>query len=118
MLRSPPPAAQFGINLSASRSSLPMRVYSLTACFVSLCAQVAVAQWNPSATMQLGMGYGQIALSQSILSGTRTMLGDEPVSTTRRVPANRAEPALTYTPDPSLSEQTRTAMIEAVSRNN
>ncbi len=35
------------------------------------CAPAAQAQWDPGATLDLGTGYGQTALSQSILSGTR-----------------------------------------------
>ncbi len=34
---------------------------------------VAHAQWSPSATANLGAGYGSMALSQSILSGTRRL---------------------------------------------
>jgi hypothetical protein len=33
----------------------------------------AQAQWSPDATLDLGMGYGQMALSQSALSGTRAI---------------------------------------------
>lgn len=102
-----------------------MRVSARTAiyvCLSSLCATGAVAQWNAGATMNLGMGYGQIALSQSILSGTR-QLSNIPSTSRSGTAPNRpaapiADPALTYTPDPSLSERTRTAMIETVSRTN
>lgn len=92
-------------------------------CLSGLCASVAVAQWNASATMNLGMGYGQIALSQSILSGTRALsnvpLSSAPRGTMPNRPASaKADPALTYTPDPSLSERNRTAMIESVSHAN
>lgn len=31
------------------------------------------AQWSPGATMDLGMGFGQMALGQAALSGTRTI---------------------------------------------
>ncbi len=93
-------------------------------CLSSLCANTVLAQWNASATMNLGMGYGQLALSQSILSGTRQMVGNDPTPPgVRGAPPNRpvlpqADPALTYTPDPSLSERTRAAMIESVSQSN
>jgi Family of unknown function (DUF6683) len=90
-------------------------------CLSSLYASVTVAQWNAGATMNLGMGYGQLALSQSILSGTRRMLDNAPPSAGRGTTSNppvKADPALTYTPDPSLSERTRTAMIETISHSN
>jgi hypothetical protein len=48
-------------------------------CFAALLvaalpAASARAQWSPDATMDLGVGFGQMALSQSALSGTR-MIG-------------------------------------------
>jgi hypothetical protein len=39
----------------------------------ALPAAPARAQWSPDATMDLGVGFGQMALSQSALSGTRTI---------------------------------------------
>jgi len=39
--------------------------------FGVFCGLPAFAQYSPGGTMDLGMGYGQIALSQSIFSGTR-----------------------------------------------
>jgi hypothetical protein len=93
-------------------------------CLASLHANVAAAQWNGAATMQLGMGYGQIALSQSILSGTREMLGDASASSAHRgkppnqsVPA-RVESALTYISDANESDRIRATMIATVSHNN
>jgi hypothetical protein len=116
----------FELFLLAKGRSADMRVSARTAiyvCLSSLCANSVVAQWNASATMNLGMGYGQIALSQSILSGTRQLSNIPPSSargatTPDRPPPPIPDPALTYTPDPRLSERTRTAMIEAVSHNN
>ena len=69
-----------------------------------LCSTAAVAQWNPHFTASMGRGYGNIALSQSILSGTRR-LG---TGATVRSNAPRAasltpaqiDAALTYTADP------------------
>lgn len=91
-------------------------------CLGSLCANLANAQYSGSATMQLGMGYGNIALSQSILTGTAVALGphsSHPSTTTPRRPAStNAESALTYIPDAGQSERTRTAMIQALSQNN
>jgi len=84
---------------------------------MALCANVAAAQWNPAATMMLGQGYGQIALSQSILSGTQLMLGDVATSSAHRGTA-RGESGLTYVPDSNESGRIRAAMIESVSRNN
>jgi hypothetical protein len=99
-----------------------MRIFRQAAiygCLSSLCINAAVAQWNGAATMQLGAGYGRIALSQSILNNTRRITDQARRETTpsRPAPAD-TDPALTYTPDPSLSAQTRTAMIETLSRSN
>lgn len=44
-------------------------------CGLALMPPAAQAQWSPSATLDLGMGYGQMALSQSALDGARR-LGD------------------------------------------
>lgn len=38
-----------------------------------LSASPARAQWSPDATMDLGVGYGQMTLSQSSLQGTRSI---------------------------------------------
>lgn len=45
------------------------------ACIAVLAAMAghAQAQWSPDASMDLGMGYGQLALSQSALDGTRAL---------------------------------------------
>ena len=40
---------------------------------VTTIAFQAHAQWSPDATMDLGMGYGQMTLSQSSLQGTRSI---------------------------------------------
>ena|SRR5579872_2681184 len=84
---------------------------------IALCANVAAAQWNPTATMMLGQGYGQIALSQSILSGTQLMLGNVANSSAHRGTA-RGESGLTYVPDSNESGRVRAAIIESMSRNN
>lgn len=44
-----------------------------TACAALLSSGIASAQYAPDATMDLGTGYGQIALGQSILDGTRAI---------------------------------------------
>jgi hypothetical protein len=62
---------------------------------------------------------GQIALSQSVLSGTRR-LGDTTQTNSASAPpsATRTAATLTYIPDPRVSEQTRQAMIDSLSRKN
>jgi hypothetical protein len=78
----------------------------------------AVAQWNPQMTADLGRGMGQIALSQSILSGTRR-IGSGDTNNTRAPPATTQSAAtLTYIPDPRVSEQTRTSVVNTISRQN
>jgi hypothetical protein len=46
---------------------------SVMLCGCLLMSSAASAQYSPDATMDLGTGYGQIAMSQSILNGTRTI---------------------------------------------
>ena len=80
----------------------------------------ALAQWNPQMTADLGRGMGQIALSQSILSGTRRLGSDStPSNSARPTPAGTGNPAtLTYIPDPRISEQTRQGILDSLSREN
>jgi hypothetical protein len=89
-----------------------------------LCSTAAVAQWNARSTASLGRGYGNLALSQSILSGTRRLGAgvsarpDEPRRLSTGVPPStpaQIEAALTYTTDPQQSDQIRAAMLDAVS---
>lgn len=53
------------------KSRLPAAALGML--LVPLAAQ---AQWSPSATLDLGMGYGQMALSQSALDGARRLSSD------------------------------------------
>jgi hypothetical protein len=81
----------------------------------------ARAQWSPHATASLGRSYGNLALSQSILSGTRRLgSGANRVSAPARASATpgQIEAALGYTADPAVSDRTRTAMIERLSSDN
>lgn len=59
----------------------------LVAAGLCLASASALAQYAPDATMDLGTGYGQIALSQSTLSATR-QIGKQPASS--KVPAQQA----------------------------
>jgi hypothetical protein len=52
-----------------ARIALPL----LLAVLAALPAAPLQAQWSPDATMDLGVGFGQMALSQSALSGTRSI---------------------------------------------
>jgi hypothetical protein len=85
-----------------------------------LCSTSAIAQWNAHSTASLGRGYGNIALSQSILSGTRRL--GTPARATAPRPASltpaQIEAALTYTADPQQSDRIRAAMIDTVSGQN
>lgn len=75
----------------------------------------AHAQWDPQMTADLGRGMGQIALSQSILSGTRRIGSDSPRPP---VAASQGAATLTYIPDPRVSEQTRATVLDTLSRQN
>jgi hypothetical protein len=91
-------------------------ICSMLACLGGTAAQ---AQWSPHATASLGRSYGNLALSQSILSGTRrlgTNSGNAfvPATTT----PGQIDAALGYTADPQVSEHTRMAMIDNLSSDN
>lgn len=58
-----------------------------------LCAALASAQYSPAATSDLGVGFGQAALSRSILQGTRELSGQ----------AGNSKTPPAYTPDPRLA---------------
>jgi tetratricopeptide (TPR) repeat protein len=79
-----------------------------------LGSPAALGQWSPSATMNLGMGMGNIALGQSILSGTRRLgsqLSAPPAHAPPTTPA-QIEAALVYKPDPQLSTTIRDDYIK------
>ena len=86
----------------------------LAAC---LCGDAALAQWSGRATASMGRSYGNLALSQSILSGTRRLGDAAPSRPTGAVPAltpAQIDAAVSYTADPQRSERTRAAMIEVM----
>mgnify|MGYP001174086557 FL=1 len=65
------------------------------------------AQWSPSATYDLGVGYGQMALSQAAMNSARRMSeGSEKAFSNKDKPEPIAEKAYdpTFTPDPTVSE--------------
>ena len=91
-----------------------------TACLaVFLGTDAALAQWSGRATASIGRSYGNLALSQSILSGTRR-LGDaapspgSPAAPGLTTPAQTAA-ALNYATDPQHSERIRAEMITNMS---
>jgi hypothetical protein len=83
-----------------------------------LCRDAALAQWSGRATMSMGRSYGNLALSQSILSGTRRLGDAAPSRPAASSPAlttsARIDAALSYTADPQRSERTRADMIEVM----
>jgi hypothetical protein len=52
---------------------MALRSACITVTLLLLSSAPALAQWNPGFTASLGCGYGNIALSQSILSNTRAL---------------------------------------------
>src|SRR6202171_6508007 len=90
-----------------------------------VCSTAAVAQWNPHFTASMGRGYGNIALSQSILSGTRrlgrgaTVRPDAaPRAQAASLTPAQIDAALTYTADPTQSDRIRVAMIDIMGGQN
>lgn len=76
-----------------------MRLISLGAAF-SLATFLPFslhAQWSPSATVNLGMGYGQMALSQAALNGARQLSKGSDKSFARPARPKRIKPKFTPT---------------------
>jgi len=70
----------------------------------------------------MGRGYGNIALSQSILSGTRRLGTGASVRSNAPRAASltpaQIDAALTYTADPTQSDRIRVAMIDTMGGQN
>ncbi len=115
-------ADRTGCGAAVTRSAHRRGASLIVAALGCLCSTAAVAQWNPHFTASMGRGYGNIALSQSILSGTRR-LG---TGATVRSNAPRAasltpaqiDAALIYTADPTQSDRIRVAMIDTMGGQN
>ncbi len=73
----------------------------------AICASPAAkAQWSPSATVNLGMGYGQMALSQAALNGARRLSkGSDKAFETPAKP-KRADPTFSpaFKTDPKITK--------------
>ena len=65
-----------------------IRTRTAIACAALLFSGAALAQYAPDATMDLGTGYGQIALGQSVLDGTRAIDKDRQAGS--QMPAGQA----------------------------
>jgi hypothetical protein len=94
-----------------------------------LCSSAAHAQWSGSATAGFGRGLGAIALSQGNLTLGRNALreraarqgqaqGQGSAALPARAPTEREVAALTYAPDPQVSEKIRVSMIDLASATN
>ena len=58
-----------------------------------VCLPSAIhAQWSPSATLDLGMGYGRMALSQAALNGARQLSKGSDEVFDRPASSKRADP--------------------------
>jgi hypothetical protein len=109
-------AAGGGIGPRAARRLGVAAIVSALAC---LCGTAALAQWSPHATASLGRSYGNLALGQSILSGTRrlgTAAGN--VSVPAVTTPGQIEAALGYSADPEVSDHIRRTMIDNLSSDN
>ena len=106
--------------LEASRRSGLGAVLAALAC---LYGSAAHAQWSGSATAGYGRGLGATSLSQGNLTLGRNALRERAAQQSgASQPAQPAAPrdatALTYTPDPQVSQKIRASMIELASATN
>ena len=98
--------------LEASRRSGLGAVLAALAC---LYGSAAHAQWSGSATA----GYGATSLGQGNLTLGRNALRERAAQQSgASQPAPRGATALTYTPDPQVSQKIRASMIELASATN
>jgi hypothetical protein len=105
-----------------------------------LSSAPALAQWNPGFTASLGRGYGNIALSQSILSNTRALsksptpgrdaaalggaaamggaatAGPHTPESSSLAAGAAGAPTLTYASDQGVSDRIREETVDALSR--
>ncbi|WFU16426.1 DUF6683 family protein [Bradyrhizobium sp. CB3481] len=97
--------------------STVLLVVMATCLAVCLGADAALAQWSGRATASIGRSYGNLALSQSILSGTRRLGDAAPSPGPAPVPLKPAQitAALSYAADPQHSERIRAEMIRNMS---
>ena len=103
-----------------------LRRSGLGAIFVALaCLYVSVAhaQWSGSATAGYGRGLGAMSLGQGNLTLGRNALREHAAqqsgaSQPAQPSAPRDATALTYTPDPQVSQKIRASMIELASATN
>jgi hypothetical protein len=104
--------------LAAPRRS-SIGIVAIVACLYSVTAH---AQWSGHATASYGRGLGAMSLSQGNLSLGRTALRERAARrSTAAAPGQapgRHDVALTYTPDPRLTEKIRVSMIDLASANN
>jgi len=102
------------------RTSIVVPLAAICAITMVLRCPVARAQWDPAFTANLGQGYGAIALSQSILSGTRK-LGDGAGTGANTAPSQRAPlpgEILTFTSDARVSERVRGSVMASLAQQN
>jgi hypothetical protein len=106
--------------LEASRRSGLGAVLAALAC---LYGSAAHAQWSGSATAGYGRGLGATSLGQGNLTLGRDALRERAAqqsgaSQLAQPAAPRDATALTYTPDPQVSQKIRASMIELASATN
>jgi hypothetical protein len=105
--------------LEASRRA---GIGAIIAVLTCLCSSAAYAQWSGHATASYGRGLGAISLSQGNLALGRNALRERAARRGNAAqpvrPPGRHDVALTYTPDPQLTEKIRVSMIDLASANN
>jgi len=103
--------------LKSSRRDLGLAL----AAFALLCSSSAHAQWSGHATASFGQGLGAIALSQGNLTLSQNALRQRAArqqnGTAPRAQTPR-DAALSYTPNPQLTEKIRASMIDLASKGN
>jgi hypothetical protein len=95
---------------------------ALLAALICLCDSTAHAQWSGHATASYGRSLGALSLSQGNLALSRNALRDRAARRGSAAQATQApgrhDVALTYTPDPQLTEKIRVSMIDLASAEN
>jgi hypothetical protein len=94
---------------------------ALLAALICLCGSAAHAQWSGHATASYGRSLGALSLSQGNLALSRNALRERAArrgNAAQAIRPGRRDVALTYTPDPQITEKIRVSMIDLASADN
>lgn len=94
----------------------PKSIIIALGCILSLAPADAFAQYSPDATLDLGTGFGQMALGQATLSGTRTLGEDNGGATPAGDEKSDTDKAPSLSPKGSLTFERNEEIVKRVTQ--